>query len=126
MSLGYEVYEDKRDFNQKGLTGNVRRYTTAKMEFPCYILCASPEKPIKKHSIDTLRMMFPNNKIYDESVADSLIHIYFNQGTQTAKLGSIQSNQVKTFLKLFEDCDIDGYLSQEQKLEGMYLFVLAG
>ena len=69
--------------------------------------------------------MFPNTKVYDESIANSLIHIYYNQGSQTAKLGVIQPNQVKTFLKLFENCEVDGYLSSEEKLDGMYLYVLA-
>lgn len=125
MSLGYETYEDDRKFEQKGLTGDVRRYTTTKMEFPCYVVCNTEEKPVKLHSIETLRKMFPNAKSYDESIANSLIHIYFNQGNQTAKLGVIQPNQVKTFLKLFENCEVDGYLNADKKLEGMYLYILA-
>ena len=125
MSLGYNTYEDDRRFEQKGLTGEVRRYTTTKMSFHCYVICSTEEKVVKLHSIETLKKMFPNSKVYDESIADSLIHIYFNQGNQTAKLGVIQPNQVKTFLKLFESCEVDGYLSQDEKLEGMYLYILA-
>lgn len=125
MALGYDVYEDKREFEQKGLTGNVRRYTTTKMYFPCFILCSSNEKPVPLHSIETLRRMFPTSKIYDEVVANSLIHIYFNQGEKTAKLGCIQPNQVKTFLRLFDGCDIDCFLNKDKQLTGMYMYVLS-
>jgi hypothetical protein len=125
LSLGYDVYNDDRDFEQKGLTGSVRRYTTSSMQFPCYILINSEEKPIKSYSIETLRQMFPISKVYDESLANSLIHIYFNQGDKTVRIGAIQGSQVKTFLKLFENNDIDGYISENQKLEGMYLYVLS-
>lgn len=126
MALGYETYEDDRDFKQEGLTGNVRRYTTTKMDFPCYILCSSDENPIKLHSIETLKQMFPNMKVYDETIANSLIQIYFNKDDKTVKLGAIQPSQVKTFLKLFDGCDIDGFLDKDTKLENMYLYVLAG
>lgn len=125
MSLGYETYEDNRDFEQAGLTGEVRRYTTTKMEYPCYILCSTERNPIKLHSVATLKKMFPSLKVYDESVADSLIHVYFNQGSQTAKLGMIMPNQVKTFLKLFEGYCIEGYIDKDTPLKDMYLYVLA-
>lgn len=125
MSLGYEVYEDERDFEQKGLTGNVRRYSTTKMIFPCFILCSEENNPVPLHSIETLRRMFSTSKIYDESIANSLIHIYFNQGNQTAKLGSIQPSQVKTFLRLFDGCNIDCYLNKDEQLTGMYMYVLS-
>lgn len=125
MALGYEVYEDKRDFEQKGLTGDVRRYTTTKMVFPCFILCHTEEKPVPLHSVETLKRMFPTSKVYDETIANSLIHIYFNQGETLVKLGCIQPNQVKTFLRLFENCEVDCFMEQDKKLEGMYMYVLS-
>lgn len=126
MALGYDVYDDsKRSFDQNGLTGEVKRYTTASMAFPCLIICSTPEKPVKLHNLETLRMMLPKSKLYDEDMAKSMINIYFNQGDKTAKLGVIQPKQVKTFLKLFKDNDVDGYLSSDKKLEGMYLYVLS-
>ena len=125
MVLGYEVYEDERDFEQKGLTGNVSRYTLTKMSYPCYILCSSDEKPIQLHSIEVLKKMLPTSEIYDESIANSLISIYFNQGGRTAKVGCIQPSQVKTFLKLFEDCDVDCFLDKDTQLKGMYMYVLS-
>jgi hypothetical protein len=125
LALGYDVYEDNRDFEKKGLTGEVRRYTTSNMQFPCYVLINSEEKPIKSYTIETLRNMFPVSSVYDESLTNSLIHIYFNQNEKTARIGAISGSQVRTFLKLFENNDVDGYISENEKLEGMYLYVLA-
>lgn len=126
MPLGFETYDDsKRSFDQDGLTGEVRRYVTTNMEFPCFIICSSQEKPVRMYSLETLRMMFPKAKVYDESTAQAMINVYFNQGDQTAKLGLIQPNQVKTFLRLFKDNDIDCYLTADKKLDGMYMYVLA-
>ena len=36
----------------------------------------------------------------------------------------LKENQ--TFLKLFEGCDVDGFLDKDTKLTDMYLYVLAG
>ena len=69
--------------------------------------------------------MFPKSKMYDSEMAGQMIHIYFNQENKTAKLGLIQPTQVKTFLRLFADNEVDGYLTKDQKLEGMYLYILA-
>lgn len=125
MGLGYDVYEDDRDFEQEGLTGNVRRYTTESMKFPCFVVCSTEEKPVKMPSILTLKRMLPTNNAYDETVSNNMIHIYFNQGDRTVVLGAIQPNQVKTFLRLFADNEVEGYLSDKERLEGMYLYVLA-
>lgn len=126
MPLGYETYDDsQRSFDQDGLTGEVRRYVTTNMEFPCFIICSTQEKPVRMYSLETLKLMFPKAKLYDESVASSMISVYFNQGDKTAKLGLIQPNQVKTFLRLFKDNEVDCYMSRDQKLDGMYKYVLA-
>lgn len=126
MALGYTTFDDsKRSFEQTGLTGEVRRYTTTSMEFPCFIICSTPLKPVRMHSLETLKLMFPKSKMYDSEMAGQMIHIYFNQEDKTAKLGLIQPTQVKTFLRLFADNEVDGYLTKDQKLDGMYLYILA-
>lgn len=126
MPLGYDTFDEStRSFEQDGLTGDVRRYVTTNMEFPCFIICSTPDKPVRMFTLETLKLMFPKAKLYDEAVANSMIHVYFNQGDKTAKLGLIQPNQVKTFLRLFQDNEIDGYLSKDQKLEGKYLYILS-
>lgn len=126
MALGYTPYDDsKRSFEQEGLTGEVRRYTTTSMEFPCLIICSTAQKPVRRNNLEALRLMFPKSRMYNEDLANSMIHIYFNQGDKTAKLGLIQPSQVKTFLRLFADNDVDGYLTADKKLEGMYLYILS-
>lgn len=126
MSLGYDVYSGEgRSFEQSGLTGEVRRYVTSSMEYPCLIICSTAEKPVRRHSLETLRMMFPKSELYDEEVAKSMIHVYFNQGDKTARLGIIQPNQVKTFMRLFADNEVDGFLSPDEKLDGMYIYILS-
>lgn len=125
MELGYNTFEDKRDFVQDGLTGNVKRYSTDKMSFPCYILVHTDEKPIKLTSIQILKQMSLSIKQYDEEQAFQAISIYYNNGDQTVSVGKIFPQQVKSFLKLFETCQVDGYLDKDTKLEDFYLYVLA-
>lgn len=125
MSLGYDLYEDNRDFQQKGLTGEVKRYTTAKMEFPCYVVCSTETNQVEMYKIQVLKQMFATSKIYNESEANSMIHLYFSQGNQVAKLGIIQPKQVKSFLKLFESNQVDGYFEDGILLQGEHLYVLA-
>ena len=78
MSLGYETFEDNRSFEQKGLTGDVQRFTTTKMEYPCYILNSTEDNPIKMFKMQTLTRMYASSKIYDEALSNNLIHIYFS------------------------------------------------
>ena len=126
MSLGYDVYDSSnRSFEQEGLTGEVRRYTTEKMNFPCYIVLASEEKPVEQYKISVLKKMAITTQVYDEDIAKSMIYIYFNYGNRTVKLASIQAKQVKAFLKLFEANDIDGYFDKDTLLKGDHLYVLA-
>lgn len=125
MALGYEVYDSKRSFEQAGLTGEVKRYTTASMEFPCLIINSTPEKPVRRHSLETLKKMFPKSQLFDEDVANSMIHVYFSQSGKTARLGLIQPNQVKVFMRLFADNDVDGFLTEDKKLDGMYIYILS-
>lgn len=121
MALGYDTYEDNREFEQ----GEVKRYATTKMKFPCYVLVSSEEKPVKMHSIKALQKMSLKDQTYSESVSESMIYIYYCQDGQTAQIGQILPNQVKTFLKLFSSCNVEGYLSENEKLDGMYLYILA-
>ena len=64
-------------------------------------------------------------KQYDEEQAFQAINIYYNNGDQTVSVGKIFPQQVKSFLKLFETCQVDGYLDKDTKLEDFYLYVLA-
>lgn len=125
MALGYEVYEDNRNFEQDGLTGDVKRYVTEKMEFPCYIIVATPDNIVENYKISVLTRMFANIKTYNEDDANSSISLYFNQGDKTVKLGKIFPKQVKSFLKLFEGNIVDGFYDKDTKLTDDYLYVLS-
>lgn len=118
MSLGYDVHEDDRSFEQEGITGTVTRYATSSLEFPCYIVSA----PFEKYKIQVLRTMIENHS----SSADSEpINLYFREEGSTVGLGKIMPTQVKAFLKLFESNKIEGYLDKDSKLEGDYLYTLS-
>lgn len=125
MALGYETYEDNRDFEQKGLTGNVARYSTENMSFPCYIICATSDNKVDMYKIQVLKKMFINSSNFDEEVMLSAINVYYNQDNQTIRLGKIFPKQVKSFLKLFEGNIIEGYYDKDNKLEEEYLYVLS-
>lgn len=125
MSLGYDVYEDKRSFEEKGITGNVKRYTTTKMDFPCYVIVSSEDNPVEEFKISVLQKMFETVKVYDEEEAKRAIFLYFSDGVRTVKLGRIKPSQVKSFLKLFDANNVDGYYSRDKELVGDYRYVLA-
>lgn len=121
MSLEIDVYEDNREFNQEKVT----RYSTAKMEFPCYIIISTDEKPIKAYTLQILKQMFSSTSTFDEDVSKLLINLYFCQGEKTVKFGTIQPSQVKSFLKLFQDNEIEGFYDEKTKLTGELLYVLS-
>lgn len=125
MDYGYEVYEDKRNFEQKGLTGTVSRYATEKMRYPCYVIGTDNEHPVEKFKIDVLRSMFKTADVYNEEESKRAIALYFAQGDEIARLGQIYPKQVKPFLQLFENCLVTGYFDANTKLIDDYLYVLA-
>lgn len=127
MSLGYETYEDNREFEQEGLTGTVRKYITEDMIFPCYIVEMTDEHIIEKYKISVLQKMFNTVDTYDEEDAKLVISVYINGGGRTIRLGQITPKQVKPFLRLF-DKDIDyihGFFDADTELNKDYLYVLS-
>lgn len=125
MGLGFDVYEDKRNFEQDGITGNVKRYTTTKMNFPCFVIVSSAENPVEEFKVSILQKMFETIKVYNEEEAKRAIFLYFSDGMRTVKLGKIKPSQVKSFLTLFETNNVDGYLDKDTELVGDYRYVLS-
>lgn len=125
MALGYETYDDNRDFEQEGLTGNVRRYVTESMTFPCFILVAEEDKQVEIVKIKVLKQMAEVVETYNEEEANSLISVYFSSGDKTAYLGKIQPRQVKSFISLFSTNTVVAYYDKETLLEGDMRYVLA-
>lgn len=113
--LGYDVYDDERDFESE----EVKRYTTTKMEYPCYIISGN----VEMFKFNVLKNMFNNSTQLIEGL--QTIDIYFEQGDQMVKLGKIIPSQVKSFISLFKNAKIVGYFDEDTKLEGDYLYVLA-
>lgn len=125
MALGYETYDDNRNFEQEGLTGNVRRYVTESMTFPCFILVAEEDKQVEIVKIKVLKQMAEVVETYNEEEANSLISVYFSSGDKTAYLGKIQPRQVKSFISLFSTNTVVAYYDKETLLEGDMRYVLA-
>lgn len=125
MSVGYATYEDNRDFEVNGLTGNVKRYSIEKMSFPCFVLCSCEENPIEMYKINVLKNMFSVIKSYDEEESKLGINLYFSSDGKVVGLGKIYPKQVKSFLKLFADNIIEGFYDEKTKLQNEYLYVLA-
>jgi hypothetical protein len=127
MSLGYDTYEDNRNFEQEGLTGTVRKYITEDMQFPCYILRMVEDKHIEKYKIAVLQKMFQTVETYDEEEAALIISIYISDDKRTLRLGQITPKQVKPFLRLFEK-DLEqviGYFDKNTELKDDLLYVLS-
>lgn len=120
--VGYDVAEDSRSFEKKGLTGTVMRYTTDDLKFPCYIVSA----PFEKYKLKVLQSMFQKVESYDEEESKLEIHLYFEDEKSCVGFGKIYPRQVKSFLQLFSTNKIVGYYDKDKKLEGDYLFVLGG
>ena len=68
--LGYDVYEDKRSFEKEGLTGNVKKYTTEKMSFPCFVIVSDEEHKVPLFKIKTIKQMSSTVDIYNEEDDD--------------------------------------------------------
>lgn len=122
MSVGYDLDEDDRSFEQSGLTGTVTRYTESSMVYPCYIVKA----PFETYKLKVLQSMFHKVSFDSEEDGDLAIQLYFESGEQIVGLGKIFPRQVKSFLRLFEGSDIKGYYDENTMLEGDYLYVLGG
>lgn len=121
--IGYTPYNDDRSFDKAGITDKVTRYARGTLSYPCYIIVSTKEAEVKYHNIETLNRMFPSKTKYDSE--KMLINIYLSIEDKLAKLGVIQSNQVKTFLDLFRDNEVKCYLSEDNELTGMYKYVLS-
>lgn len=125
MSDIYEVYEDKRSFEQEGLTGTVKRYITEKMEFPCFILASDEAHRVESYKIVTLKTMCSLSNKLDKNNTETGINLYYSEGDKTVRFGRIMSKQVKPFLKLFEGNQVLCFLNKDTELVDQYMYILA-
>lgn len=125
MSDIYEVYEDKRSFEQEGLTGTVKRYITEKMEFPCFVLASDENHKVESYKILTLKTMCSLSNKLDKNNTETGINLYYSEGEKTVRFGRIMSKQVKPFLQLFNENQVLCFLNKDTELVDQYMYILA-
>lgn len=131
MSIGYEVTEDERNFEKDGLTGQVSRFSSQTIQYPCYVIRSTPENPVPEYKAEALKGMLNQIKVdngteqYDINKIQNIM-IYMDFENNRFGLGSITPSQVKSFLTSFQDNDVVGYFDENTELSGQNLYVLAG
>jgi hypothetical protein len=126
MALGFDVYEDNRDFSKEGITGTVKRHSIENASYPNIIVEVDDEHPVESYKFQVLKSMLNTSSVFDNSVdGNNAIALYFKQSEKVAKIGQIFPQQVKAFLRLFESNNLSGYYSETEKIDGMYLYVLS-
>ena len=114
--VGYEAYEDKRTFEKS------KDYLDG-ISYPCMIVDLSSGINIPKSRMLTLKGMMDSANVSVGKVADP-VNLYF----RTDKLmlvGKLQARQIKSFLKLFDEVSIKGFLDADTELQGDKLYVLS-
>lgn len=122
MSLGFDVFESDNDYEKEGLTGQVSRYSSVEMNYPCYIVSM---QDIQMCKLLALKGLVATPELLARQEIDTAINIYFQQGEQIAYFGKILPTQVKAFINVFEQDNIKGFISKDKEISGMYLYVLA-
>jgi hypothetical protein len=123
--VGYEIEEKERDYEQKGITGEVSRGAVELCKFPCIILYSTDEQQLPKYKLSVLSAMMKSNEVSKDLTEKNNIHLYLTNGVKTARLGGVSGRQIKSILSLFEGCRMDAYLNKDKKLEGQYIYVLS-
>ena len=127
MPSSYEVYEDKRDFEEQGITGEVTRYQITDMEYPCFLLSNTTELPIPKYALMTLKSLLLDTRVreYSQEELNSVINIYFKDKDVVVRLGVILPRNVKSFISSFEKYDLRCFYSKDTELKNDMMFVLS-
>lgn len=114
--VGYEAYEDNRTFEKdKGYLEGV--------SYPCMIVNLGSQITIPKSRMVTLKGMMDSANVAIGITAEP-VNLYF----RTDKLmlvGKLQARQIKSFLKLFSEVEIQGFLNKDTELLGDKLYILS-
>jgi hypothetical protein len=128
--LGYDVKEVDRSYEISGVTGNVTKYMTQKMEFPCIVLNLVERIP-SKPKLELLQTLFQNISVGDLTgnpiTVSGLVRLDKNveDSLKFQKLGKIQPKQVKSLLKMFSDYELFAYTDKNTMLSGNLVYALA-
>ena len=129
MGLGYDVSEDKRDFQREGISGEVQRHSQEALSYPCLMLVKTEGTSFQKYKLEALQMLFKSSKQMDLSedntAVNTTIAIYIDVDGKKMRLGAISPTQVKAFLRLFQSNKVVGMYDANKKLEGDMLYVLS-
>lgn len=125
--LGYDTYTDERDFEVAGITGEVVNYCMNSMQYPNIIIDSTEENPMPRYKFEVLHNMIVGTNVekFDADLLDARIYVYITLNDKMYRIGQIFPKQVKSFLSLFEGMQVYGYLKEEEKIEGIYLYALA-
>lgn len=115
-TVGYEVYEDKRTFEKDKdfLEG---------LSYPCMIVELGTEITVPKSRMLTLKGMMESANVAVGDCAEP-VNLYF----RTDKLmlvGKLQARQIKSFMKLFSEVKVVGFLNKDTELTGDKLYILS-
>lgn len=127
MSLGYDVDDKERDFDKKGITDKVSRFSTSQMEFPNIVIYNTQEHPLKAHKVRVLKSMMTISEqalmnLPPASASD--VTLYVTDGSQVIRIGKVRASQVMPVLRLFDEEKLLGYMDAETLLEGIFLYTL--
>ncbi len=127
MDSSYEIYEDTRDFEEQGITGEVTRYQIVDMEYPAFILENTTEKPIPMYALMTLKSLLFDSKAreYDSNELRNMISMYFKENATVVKLGVMLPRNVKSFINFFEKYDLKCFINKDKEVKGDKMFILS-
>ncbi len=121
-----EVFEDKRSFEQEGITGSITRYTTTTFEYPCIIITHTAEHPIMRFQVEALKRIMQTNSSFGELKTDEqFVTVYIQMQDVTTKYGKVSTKQMRLLLSTFEKNKLVGYYSDGRILEDFMVYVLA-
>ena len=123
--LGYEVKEENRDFEVDGLTGNVRRYVSEDITYPCFIIELGSDSTISEAQASVLKKMTEASDSYDVESEMKPIQVYISEGEKLISFTKVFPLQVRAFLSLTSNAKVIGYVDKDTMLEGNMLYVLA-
>ena len=121
MEVGYDIYTDKRDFKETGITEDISKFKTVQKEYPCITLIGTPEKKLNMYKLQVVKCMLVSN-----DTDANKITIYTRVNDKTIRAGYVASCNIKRLISLFKDSnDMEVYLDKDKKLTGDMIYVLS-
>lgn len=121
MEIGYDVYTDKRDFRESGITENISKFKMAQKEYPCITLIGTPERKLSMFKLQVVKRM-----LVKDTTSDNKITIYTQVNGQSIRAGYVASYNIKRLIEMFKESnDIECYLDENTQLVGDLIYVLA-